>query len=182
MFFGDKLPRIIVPYILQRHEGFPFLPIRAPKLSRSDKQCESVETTIRKRRLLFAGAVQRTTNERLTHRVMFGTIAGGESPGPGRPENNWARCLARRHQGIPSHRGAIDSSPLPFGVEMTAMAEGGQEEWEKAPGGRRRSRPLHDEVAQGRGGEELATPRSRGRQEQQPRETRRGAGWRGQPY
>ena len=52
-------------------------------------QCESVETTIRKRRL-FAGAVQRTTNERLTHRVMFGTLAGGENPGPGRPEKNWA--------------------------------------------------------------------------------------------
>ena len=32
-------------------------------------QCESVETTIRKRRLLFAGGVQRTHNERLTHRV-----------------------------------------------------------------------------------------------------------------
>ena len=28
-------------------------------------QCESVQTTIRKRRLLFAGAVQRTHNERL---------------------------------------------------------------------------------------------------------------------
>ena len=49
-------------------------------------QCESVETTIRKRRLLFAAAVQRTTNERLTHRVMFGTLAGGENSGPGRTE------------------------------------------------------------------------------------------------
>ena len=34
-------------------------------------QCESVETTIRKRRLLFAGAVQRTNNVRLTRRVIF---------------------------------------------------------------------------------------------------------------
>ena len=42
-------------------------------------QCESDETTIRKRRLLFARAVQRTTNERLTHRVMFGTMAGGKT-------------------------------------------------------------------------------------------------------
>ena len=55
-------------------------------------QCESVETSIRKRRLLFAGAVQRTTNERLTHRVMFGTLAGGDRPGPGLPKNNWAQC------------------------------------------------------------------------------------------
>ena len=60
---------------------------------RKKAQCESVETTIRKRRLLFAGAVQRTTNERLTHRVMFGTMAGGENPGPGRPRENWAQCL-----------------------------------------------------------------------------------------
>ena len=44
-------------------------------------QCESVGTTICKRRLLFAGAVQRTHNERLTRRVMFGTMAGGENPG-----------------------------------------------------------------------------------------------------
>ena len=51
-------------------------------------QCESGKTTIRKRRLLFAGAVQRTHNERLTHRVMFGTMAGGENPGPGRQEKN----------------------------------------------------------------------------------------------
>ena len=57
-------------------------------------QRESIETTIRKRRLLFAGAVQWTTNERLTHRVMFGTMVGGENPGPARPEMNWARCLA----------------------------------------------------------------------------------------
>ena len=49
-------------------------------------QCESVETTIRKLRLLFAGGVQRTHNERLTRRVIFETMAGGENPGPGRPE------------------------------------------------------------------------------------------------
>ena len=47
---------------------------------------ESVETIIRKRRLLFAGAVQRTNNERLTHRVMFGTMVGGRNSGPGRSE------------------------------------------------------------------------------------------------
>ena len=45
------------------------------------KQCESVETTIRG--ILFAGGVQRTTFEWLTRRVKFGTMAGGENPGPG---------------------------------------------------------------------------------------------------
>ena len=53
-------------------------------------QCEGVETTIRKRRLLLAGAIQETQNERLIRRVMFETLAGGENPGPRRPEKNWA--------------------------------------------------------------------------------------------
>ena len=56
-------------------------------------QCESIETTISERRLLFAGAVQRTNNERLTRQIVFGTMAGGETPGPGRPEKNRAQCL-----------------------------------------------------------------------------------------
>ena len=51
-------------------------------------QCETVATTIRKRRLLVAGGVQRTHNERLTRRVMFGKIAGGENLGSGQPEKN----------------------------------------------------------------------------------------------
>ena len=46
-------------------------------------QFESVET-IHRRRLVFAGAVQRTTNERLTRRVVVGAMAAGESPGSGR--------------------------------------------------------------------------------------------------
>ena len=50
-------------------------------------QCERVETTIRKGRLLFARGVQRTTNARLTRRVMFGTMARRENPGLGRPAN-----------------------------------------------------------------------------------------------
>ena len=46
-------------------------------------QCGSVEMTIRKRRPLFASAIQRTHNELLTRRVMFATAAGGEHPRPG---------------------------------------------------------------------------------------------------
>ena len=60
------------------------------KALKEAQQCESVETTIRKRCLLFAGAVQRVTNERLTDRVMFGTMASGENSGPGRRGKNWA--------------------------------------------------------------------------------------------
>ena len=45
------------------------------------EQFKSVETTIRQRRLLFAGGMQRATNKRLTRPVMFGTIIGGENLG-----------------------------------------------------------------------------------------------------
>ena len=42
--------------------------------------CDSVETAVRKRRLLFAGAVAKTHNGRLPRRVMFGALSGGEKP------------------------------------------------------------------------------------------------------
>ena len=80
-------------------------------------QCESVETTIRKRRLLFAGAVQGTHNERLTRRVMFGTMAGGENPGPSRPEKNWAQCLVDDLSVFRATGGSTESVPSVFGVE-----------------------------------------------------------------
>ena len=86
---------------------------KAPK----EAQCESVETTTRKRRLLFAGAVQRTTNDRLIHRVMFRTMSGGENPGPGRPEKNWAQCVADDIRVFKDIEGSTDSPPLLFRVE-----------------------------------------------------------------
>ena len=80
-------------------------------------QCESVETTIRNRRLLFAGAVLRTHNERLTRRVMFGTMAGGVDRGPGRPDKNWAQCLVDDLRVFRATEGSTESVHLVFGVE-----------------------------------------------------------------
>ena len=48
---------------------------------------------------------------------MFGTLAGGENPGPGRPENNWAQCLADDIRVFQATEGSTDSSPLLFGEE-----------------------------------------------------------------
>ena len=55
---------------------------------------------------------------------MFGTLAGGENQGPGRPEKNWAQCLAE-YQGIPSDRRV--QGYLLFAVRSRdgVMAEGG---------------------------------------------------------
>ena len=42
-------------------------------------QYESVETVVRKKRLLFAGAVAKEHNGRLPRRVMFGALSGGRN-------------------------------------------------------------------------------------------------------
>ena len=93
-------------------------------------QYESVETTIRKRRLLLAGGVQRTNIERLTRRVMFRTMAGGENPGPGRPEKNWTQCLVDDLIVFRATEGSTESVSLAFGVETvvwpTAAEKGGK--------------------------------------------------------
>ena len=85
--------------------------------ARKKAQCEGVETTIHKRRLLFAGGVQRTHNERVTRRVMFGTMAGGENPGQGRPENKWAQYLVHDFSVFRATEGYTESVPLVFGVK-----------------------------------------------------------------
>ena len=82
---------------------------KAPKKA----QYERVKTTICKRRLLFAGGLQRTSR-----RVMFGTMAGGEDLGPGRPEKNWAQCLGDDLRMFQATEGPTESVPLVFGVEM----------------------------------------------------------------
>ena len=95
-----------------------------------EAQCEGVQTTIRKWRLLFAGAVQWANNERLTRPVMFGTMAGGENPRPGRPEKNWAKCLVDDLRVFRATEGSTQSVPLEFGVETvlwcTAAKKGGK--------------------------------------------------------
>ena len=54
--------------------------------------CDSVETVVSKRRLLFAGAVAKNHNGRLPRRVMFGALSGGGEPKPGRQEKMWLDC------------------------------------------------------------------------------------------
>ena len=49
-------------------------------------RCQSVEATIRQRRLLFARAMARQPAGRLPKRLMDGKLVKGEDPGKGRPE------------------------------------------------------------------------------------------------
>ena len=52
-------------------------------------RCESIETTIRKKRLFFAGGVARQSKERLCSRIMFETMVGGENARPGGQFKTW---------------------------------------------------------------------------------------------
>ena len=135
------------------------------------EQCESTEMTIRKRRLLFAGAVQRTINEGLIHRMMFGTIACGENPGSGRPEKNWAQCLTDDLRGFQATEGSTESSPLLFGVETVLWPKAAKEsgKWYRGAveaAGCFMVRWHRDEAQRSR--EESAAPRSCGRRERRP--------------
>ena len=49
---------------------------------------ESIETIVRKRRILFAGFVARMGEERLPQRVMFGELVGGKGYSGGQ-EKDW---------------------------------------------------------------------------------------------
>ena len=95
----------------------------------SKAQYERVETTIRKRRLLSAGTVQRTHNERPTRRVMFGTMAGAENrsgeSGTRPTGKELGRMSSRRPQGVSSHRGIHGKRPLGVWRRNGAMAHGG---------------------------------------------------------
>ena len=92
-------------------------------------QCESVETTIRKRRLLFAGAVQWTHNERLTRRVMFGTMADEENHGPGRLQKNLAQYLVDDLRVLRATAGTTESVPLVYGVETLSPTAANKGVW-----------------------------------------------------
>ena len=73
--------------------------------------CDSVETVVRKRRLLFAGAVAKKHNGRLPRRVMFGALSGGEKPKPGRPQKMWLDCVSDDLKAFQATSGSTEDSP-----------------------------------------------------------------------
>ena len=78
--------------------------------------CQSVEATIRQRRLLFAKAMARQPAGRLPKRLMDGKLVGGEDPGKGRPEQNWMDCLKDDFQAFGATDGSTVDNRLTFGV------------------------------------------------------------------
>ena len=56
--------------------------------------CESIETTVRTRRLQWAGVLIRMNGGRLPIRVMFGGMEGPGQRGAGGKEKEWMGCVA----------------------------------------------------------------------------------------
>ena len=87
-------------------------------------RCQSVEATVRQRRLLFAGAVARQPDGRLPKRLMFGEeLVGGEDPGPGQPEANWIGCLKADFKAFGATHGSTADKPGVFGVPKLVWTE-----------------------------------------------------------
>ena len=55
--------------------------------------CESIETTLRTRRLLWAGTLLRMSGGRLPKRIVFGNLEGVVRRGRGGKEKEWTDCV-----------------------------------------------------------------------------------------
>ena len=58
-------------------------------------ECESIETTVRMRRLLWSGALLRMGDYRLAKRVMSGELENAGKRGTGVKEKEWTDCVAK---------------------------------------------------------------------------------------
>ena len=56
-------------------------------------RCEIIETTLRTRRLLWAGTLLRISGGRLPKRIMFGNLEGAVRRGWGGKEKEWTDCV-----------------------------------------------------------------------------------------
>ena len=74
--------------------GHPSIIVIINKDALHRTQCESIETTVRTRRLLWAGALLRMGDHRLPKRVMSGELENAGKRGPGGKEKEWTDCVA----------------------------------------------------------------------------------------
>ena len=135
----------------------------------------SVKTTIHKRRAFFA--VQPTTNDRLTHYVIFGKMTCGVKPGRGRPEKNWAQCLAGDIRVFEATQVSMDSSPLLFGVETILWPRAAKKDWNWQRSIVEAANRFMMRWLMGEAEKSEAMPHTSQRQEQQPMDA--GGTWRG---
>ena len=87
-------------------------------------ECESIETTVRTMRMLWAGALLRMGDNRLPKRVMLVELENAGKRGPGGKEKEWTDCVADdlRLFGITKDWSTAALDP---GVWYSAVHEGG---------------------------------------------------------
>ena len=95
--------------------------------------CENIETTLRTRRLLWAGTLLRISGGRLLMRIVFGNLEGAVRRGRGGKEKEWADCVQSeiRAFGI---AGDWKSTALKVEVWVETVTESGRRfmaEWRK---------------------------------------------------
>ena len=110
------LLRVIVGF--QRRQPADYTTLSNAKALKKTR-CESIETTMRKRRLFFAGAAARQNKWRLPllGRVVFATMTGGEGRRPGGQPKTWHRCLVEDLRVFRATKGSTEYCPLVFEVE-----------------------------------------------------------------
>ena len=86
---------------------------------------QSVEATIRQRRLLFAGALARQGDKRLPKRLLFAErLEGGEDPGPGQPVQQWQKSLRDDFKAFGALYGSTPTDRRTFGVDRIVRGGG----------------------------------------------------------
>ena len=79
---------------------------------------QSVEATIRQRRLLFAGALARQGDKRLPKQLLFAErLEGGEDPGPGQPAQHWQKSLRDDFKAFGALHGSMPTDRRTFGID-----------------------------------------------------------------
>ena len=88
-------------------------------------QCESIETTLRTKRLLWAGAHIRMSGRRLAKRIVFGNLEGAVRRRQGGKDKEWTDCLQSniRAFGI---AGDWEATALEAEVWVETVTEGGR--------------------------------------------------------
>ncbi|CAB1104076.1 unnamed protein product [Ectocarpus sp. CCAP 1310/34] len=81
-------------------------------------ECQSVEATIRQRRLLFAGAMARQPDGRLPKRLVLGELAGGEKRRSAGQEQNWPKCVLDDLKAFGADHGSTKTDPCCLGIPV----------------------------------------------------------------
>ena len=87
-------------------------------------ECESIETTVRTRKLLGSGALLHMGDHRLPKRVMSGELINAGKRGPGGKEKEWTDCVAENIQ-LFSMTGDWSTAALDSGVRYSTEREEG---------------------------------------------------------